>query len=125
MLSVRRLASFACPRTQVPPVSASKLSVRASRLIWSVAAGCLLLLALGCNTYNPYLGATPTVSSSISSISPSATTVGHAGFLMTVTGSGFVAGSTVTWNNSSTTSTNLVSNVLSATEVQANVPAQL
>ena len=125
MLSVRRLASFACPRTQVPPVSASKLSTRASRLVWSVAAGCLLLLALGCNTYNPYLGASPIVSSSISSISPSGTTVGHADILMTLNGTGFVAGSTVTWNNSSSASMNLESNFVNASEMQAKVPASL
>src|SRR5207302_10554178 len=72
----------------------------------------------------PYLGASPTVSSSISSIRPSAATApaGHA-VLLTVNGSGFVAGSSVTWNNSSSTSTNLVSNFVNSSLMQANIPA--
>jgi hypothetical protein len=44
---------------------------------------------------------------------------------LTVNGSGFVAGSNVTWNSSNSASTNLVSNVVSATQVQANIPASL
>jgi hypothetical protein len=125
MRFVGRFASLACSRIPIPPVSVSKLLPLASRTILSVAAGCLLFLAFGCNTYNPYLGASPTVSSSISSISPSATTAGHPDILLTVTGAGFVAGSNVTWNNSGSTSTNLVSNFVSASEMQASVPAQL
>jgi hypothetical protein len=84
----------------------------------------MLGLLLGCNTYNQYLGASPTVSSSISSISPSgANAPATSDILLTVSGSGFVAGSSVTWNSSNSTSVNLVSNVLSATEIQANIPA--
>jgi hypothetical protein len=86
---------------------------------------CALPLLFGCNDYNPYLGASPTISSSITSITPSGAVVGHADILMTVTGSGFVAGSNVTWNTSNSSSMNLVSNVLSPTEVQANIPASL
>ena len=40
-----------------------------------------------------------------------------------VTGSGFVANSIVTWNSSNSTSVSLFSNVLSSTQMQANIPA--
>lgn len=124
MPPVGRVPSFARCRVLVPPVSAKKLFPRASRIILTIAAGCLLLLSVGCQDYNPYLGASPTVSSSISSISPSgATAPASQDILMTVSGSGFVAGSTVTWNNSSSVSTNLVSNFVSASEMQAKIPA--
>src|SRR5579863_8999159 len=85
----------------------------------------ILFFAFGCNEYNPYLGATPTVSSSITSITPSGATVGHGDVFLTVTGSGFVAGSDVTWNSSNSTSINLVSNFVSASEMQANIPSTL
>ena len=102
----------------------STLLRRASDIIFGLSAVCALSLLGGCNTYNPYLGATPTVSSSITSITPSgATAPMNHDVLLTVNGSGFVAGSNVTWNSSNSASTNLVSNVLSATQVQANIPA--
>jgi hypothetical protein len=63
------------------------------------------------------------VSSSITSITPSGTTAGHADIPITVNGSGFVANSNVTWNSSNSASTKLVSNVVSGTEMQANIPA--
>jgi WD40 repeat protein len=89
----------------------------------SVAAGCLLLLSLGCNTYNPYLGATPTVTSSISSISPSGATAGSSNDVqLTISGSGFVSGSNVTWNNSSSSSTDLPANFVNSSEMQATIP---
>lgn len=125
MSSLGRVLSFACSRVVLLTVSARKEFLRAFRIGLSIAAGCLLLLSLGCNTYNPYLGATPTVSSAISSISPSATGAGHPDILLTVNGSGFVAGSNVTWNNSGSASTNLVSNFVSAGEMQANIPGSL
>jgi WD40-like Beta Propeller Repeat len=127
MSSIGPVLSFACSRVVLLTVSASKEFLRAFRIGLSLAAGCLLLLSLGCNTYNPYLGATPTVSSSISSISPSGASAipNHADELLTVNGSGFVAGSIVTWNNSGSTSTNLVSNFVSAGEMQANIPGSL
>ena len=104
----------------------SRLLRRASDIVFGLSAVCALLLLGGCNTYNPYLGATPTVTSSISSITPSgATAPTNHDVLLTVNGSGFVAGSNVTWNSSNSASTNLVSNVVSATQVQANIPASL
>jgi hypothetical protein len=121
---VGRVPHLASSRVLVPPVSASEPSLSAFRIIWSVVAGCLLILSVGCNTYNPYLGASPTVSSSITSITPSgATAPASHDVLLTINGAGFVAGSTVTWNNSSSASVNLVSNFVNAGEMQANIPA--
>lgn len=103
----------------------SDLPFRALRLIGAAIVASALLTSMGCNDYNPYLGATPTVSSNISSITPSGANAGHSDILMTVNGSGFATGSTVTWNSSGSSSTNLVSNVLSSTQVQANIPGSL
>jgi hypothetical protein len=88
-------------------------------------------LLLGCNTYNPNLGASPTVTSSISSISPSGATAGQKQDInpITVFGSGFVTGSIVTWNTNNfsggSSSTDLVSNFVSASEMQATISASL
>jgi hypothetical protein len=88
-------------------------------------------LLLGCNTYNPYLGASPTVTSSITSISPSGANSSMNRDInpLTVLGSGFVTGSIVTWNSNnfsgSGSSVDLVSNFISASEMQATVPASL
>lgn len=93
----------------------------------SVACLCLLTGLIGCNQYNPYLGATPTVSSSITSITPSGVTAGNVSqdILLTVNGSGFVANSTVTWNSSGSASTYLSSNFINADEMQADIPTSL
>ena len=99
---------------------------RAARVSFVLTAVSTLPLLLGCNTYNPYLGASPTVSSSITSITPSATKApASQDILLTVTGAGFVAGSNVTWNSSNSTSIKLVTNVLSDTQIQANIPMSL
>jgi hypothetical protein len=108
---------------QVQTIVRNGLLRRASDTILGLTAACVLSLLGGCNTYNPYLGATPTVSSSITSITPSGTTAGHADIPITVNGSGFIANSNVTWNSSNSASTKLVSNVVSGTEMQANIPA--
>lgn len=128
----RRAQSACCGYTYEPSgmqlhtIVRSALLRRASHTIFGLTTGCALALLGGCNTYNPYLGATPTVSSSITSITPSgATAPASQDILMTVNGSGFVSGSNVTWNSSNSASTNLVSNVISATEVQANIPKSL
>jgi hypothetical protein len=126
-----RLRQFLCLAqsiTTVRRVHGIKLPFRTSRIILGLASvgmlGLMLGLLLGCNTYNPYLGASPTVTSSITSISPSgANAAASRDILLTVDGSGFVAGSSVTWNSSNSTSVNLVSNVLSTTQIQANIPA--
>lgn len=91
-----------------------------------MAGVCVLAGLLGCNQYNPYLGATPTVSSSITSITPSgATAPVSQDILLTVNGAGFVAGSNVTWNSSGSASIQLVSTVISAAEIQADLPQSL
>ncbi len=100
--------------------------MRASHIAFSVTAGILLVFALGCNTYNPYLGASPTVSSSITSITPSGAIAGQNNDVsLTVSGSGFVANSTVNWNASGSTSINLASNFVSSIEMQATIPHSL
>ena len=89
---------------------------------------CVLAGLLGCNQYNPYLGATPTVSSSITSITPSGTIVNNSGrgdITLTISGAGFVANSSVTWNSSGSASTYLSSNFISANEMQADIPTSL
>jgi hypothetical protein len=109
---------------QVQTIVRNGLLCPASHIILGLTATCVLSLLGGCNTYNPYLGATPTVSSSITSITPSGAVAGRTqDVLLTVTGSGFVANSNVTWNSSNSTSTNLVSNVVSGSQMQANIPA--
>ena len=109
----------------VQTIVRSGLFRRASHAILGLTAIGALFLLGGCDNYNPYLGATPTVSSSITSITPSGTTAGHGDILITVNGSGFAANSNVTWNSSNSASTNLVSNVVSGTQMQANIPASL
>ena len=102
----------------------SPLFVRTCRSILGLIAVYVLCVLPGCNTYNPYLGASPTVSSSITSITPSGASAGAQSDLqLTVTGSGFVAGSNVTWNSSGSASVKLISNVVSSAEIQASIPA--
>ena len=104
-------------------------STRHSRgfpLFLGMACSCILAGLLGCNQYNPFLGASPTVTSSITSITPSGVTAPVSrDILLTVNGAGFVAGSNVTWNSSGSASTQLVSNFISAAEMQANLPQSL
>ncbi len=113
----------------IPRVVRWGRSTRHSRgfaLFLGMACSCVLTGLLGCNQYNPFLGATPTVSSSITSITPSgATAPVSQDILLTVNGAGFVAGSNVTWNSSGSASTQLVSNFISAAEMQANLPRSL
>jgi hypothetical protein len=127
--ATRAASQIRCPihsSTVVPSVRRNKALSHSFHILFGLSALCALALLLGCQDYNPYLGASPTVSSTITSITPSGATapVNH-DVLLTVNGSGFAAGSDVTWSNSGTTSTNLVSNVLSPTQVQANIPAAL
>ena len=104
-------------------------STRHSRgfaLFLGMACSSVLAGLLGCNQYNPFLGATPTVSSQITSITPSgATAPVSQDILLTVNGAGFVAGSNVTWNSSGSASIQLVSNFISAAQMQANLPKSL
>jgi hypothetical protein len=110
------------PRRRLSRLSAGSLGLMS---VFAVA------LLLGCNTYNPYLGASPTVTSTITSISPSGANVSMNRDInpLTVLGSGFVTGSIVTWNSNNFSgngsSVDLVSNFVSASEMQATVPASL
>ena len=57
---------------------------------------------------------------SISSLSPNSATAGAPAFTLTVSGSGFLVGSTVRWNGSA-----LSTNYVSGTQLNASVPASL
>ena len=123
-LRVWRSQCLARSSTKVQPLPTSKRLLRASHVLFGVGAVCGLFLLLGCNSYNPYLGASPTISSTISSISPSAAIAGQTkDVALTVNGSGFVSGSNVTWSGSSSTSINLASNFVNGNEMQATIPA--
>jgi len=118
----QRLADF------IPTICCSTRTAwpsRAFKVFLGIASFCVLAGLPGCNQYNPYLGASPTVSSAIQSITPSAATAGHPDILVTVNGAGFVADSSVTWNSSGSASTYLSSNFISANQMQANIPASL
>jgi hypothetical protein len=84
-------------------VSAGKRSGRTARL-FSLANLVLVLVcaaaSLGCDTVNPNLGSTPIMTSTVTIITPSATTAGGPAFTLTVSGGTFVSGSTVQWNGS-------------------------
>jgi len=56
--------------------------------------------AVGCQSYNLNLGAPSAQSSLLSYLNPAAKTAGGPGFPLTITGAGFVSGSTVQWNGS-------------------------
>jgi hypothetical protein len=117
---------FCSLQMHVQTIVRSGVLRRASQAIFGLTAAFAFFLLGGCNNYNPYLGASPVVSSSISSITPSAAIApANHDIFLTVNGSGFVANSNVTWNSSNSASINLVSNVVSANEVQANIPASL
>jgi hypothetical protein len=62
------------------------------------AVGAFVFLA-GCSTNSPNVGVAPVQSSTVSGLNPASAFVGGAGFVLQVTGSRFVDGSTVLWNN--------------------------
>jgi len=61
--------------------------------------GCVLLVSCGGGNSKPASNPAPAVQS----LSPASAPAGSAAFTLTVNGSGFLSGSTVTWNNSSRT----------------------
>ena len=123
-LRVWRSQCLARSSAKVQPLPTSKRLLRPSRVIFGVTAACALFLLFGCNSYNPYLGASPTISSTITSITPSGAVAGQTkDIALTVNGSGFVSGSNVTWNGSGSTSINLLSNFVNGNEMQATIPA--
>lgn len=124
MLRLRQFLCLAHSNMQAQTKNRRSLLRQTHRIILGLMPVWALGMLAGCNTYNPYLGASPTVSSSITSITPSGASAGtQQDMLLTVTGSGFVAGSNVTWNSSGSASINLASNVVSSAEVQASIPA--
>jgi hypothetical protein len=64
------------------------------------------------------VGATTPASPAITQLTPSSATAGGPGFTLTVTGSGFVSGSTVQWNSATRTTT-----FVSGTQLTAAIPA--
>jgi hypothetical protein len=131
---LKLLTGLPVPRCLRPISSVSEIGHTSGRrnivhVIFGLVTVCSFFLMLGCDEYNPYLGASPIISSSITSISPSGVIAGGSSdVLLTVTGAGFVPGSNVTWNSSSNTgfvgaSVYLVSNYINAGEIQANLPA--
>jgi hypothetical protein len=83
-------------------------------LLLTLVSGCVA----GCQTYNANLGAPPTLSSSLTLLTPSAQRAGGSAFTLTVNGAGFVAGSVVQWNNSNRNTT-----VVSDAQLTADITA--
>jgi hypothetical protein len=126
-----QFSRFAHSIAGIQPASRGKRPFRLSTDGLCLIAVFAAALLLGCNTYNPNLGASPTITSSISSISPSGATAGQKQDInpITVFGSGFVTGSIVTWNannfSGNSSSTDLVSTFVNAGEMQATISASL
>jgi hypothetical protein len=84
----------------------------------------VLAFMLGCNTINPNLGAAPTQTSSVTLLNPSSMTAGtqcSAGCTLIVNGSGFVSGSTVTFNHAGLVTTFISTVQLNAALTTANL----
>ncbi len=78
----------------------------------------------GCNTVNPNLGVTPTQTSAVTVLNPAAMAAGTQctpSCPLTVNGSGFVSGSTVTFNNAALATTFVNSTLLTAAITTANL----
>jgi hypothetical protein len=91
---------------------------RALRLTAAMCCFSAIILLIGCNSYNPNLGSTPTQTSALSVVTPSAVAAGSSGFTLTVNGAGFVSGSTVLWNGSARPTA-----FISATQLVADISA--
>jgi hypothetical protein len=92
--------------------------------VW--AAGILAGVAVlsSCNTVNPNLGVTPTQTSAVTVLNPAAMAAGTQctpSCPLTVNGSGFVSGSTVTFNNGALATTFVNSTQLTAAITTANL----
>ena len=99
------------------------LTVAALSLALCVFAGCGGAPFTGSLTDGPGNGSGPTPpagQAEISSISPSSVPAGSPAFTLTATGTNFVQGTAILWN-----STTLTTTYVSATEIQAQVPASL
>ena len=99
------------------------LTVAALSLALCVFAGCGGAPFTGSLTDGPGNGSGPTPpagQAEISSISPSSVPAGSPAFTLTATGTNFVQSTAILWN-----STTLTTTYVSATEIQAQVPASL
>lgn len=67
---------------------------------WLFVAAFGLLPLIGCQDFNPYLGAASTEASTISFITPSSRPAGCPGFTLDLMGIGFSSTSSVDWNGS-------------------------
>ena len=93
-------------------------------LLGGVAAMAAFGTLSGCNTINPNLGAPPTQTSNLTLLAPAAAAAGTQctpSCTLTITGSGFVSGSTVTFNGTGLTTTFVNATELTAALMTANL----
>jgi len=90
---------------------------RRRALLFALAFGSALWIA-GCQSYNPNLGAPSAQSSQLNLLTPAAKTAGGPAFTLTVSGAGFVSGSTLQWNGS-----NRPTEIVTFTELTAAISA--
>lgn len=93
-------------------------------LAWIALVGLGILPIVGCQDFNPYLGAPSTQSSTIGFITPSSRPAGCPGFMLDVQGSGFPGNATVSWNGSPRTTNYESSSELLATINASDVATQ-
>ena len=102
-------------------VSATQVTATApASLIASAGTASVTVLNPGGAISNAVTFVINTPTPSVSGLSPNSVTAGGPAFILTVTGSGYVSGSTVLWNGSSLTTT-----FVSATQLTATAPANL
>src|SRR5689334_12355175 len=99
---------------------AAKHCAGVGALPWLVIIGVLSAITFlgGCSTFTPNLGVPPSQSSAVTVLNPAAAPVGTGPITLTVTGAGFVDGSTVLWDEQPRTTT-----FVSATQLTAQIPA--
>ena len=90
---------------------------RRRALLFALAFGSALWIA-GCQSYNPNLGAPSAQSSQLNLLTPAAENAGEPAFTLTVSGAGFVSGSTLQWNGS-----NRPTEIVTFTELTAAISA--
>ncbi len=124
MIAVLRRGFFVSVFRLAPAIGSSGAVAAARARRWLVLAAAASLV--GCGGSGGALTGTSSSGTqlnpvpSISMLSPASATAGGGDFTLTVSGSGFVAGSTLVWGSSSTTT-----QVASATSLSATIPAKL
>lgn len=93
--------------------------------VWLVVVCLGLLPLVGCQDFNPYLGAASTESSTITLITPSSRPAGCSGFTLDVKGIGFNSASVVDWNGSPRSTNFESSSELLATINDSDVATQV